>query len=349
MVLRYLWAMKAVTELLGTFEQSGGGTVNPFAQAAELVRLPAANEPAPPFALEKLQRLLSSPEYLAMKDAAAPHRAARFWLPLLCLFTCSRAKEVMRLEVFELERHGDAWVLRVSSTMSADPRTGGAAMRWVPLQDELVRCGFVAYVAQRKLGNGHVKMFGPGAEAETLSASSHRVSYWFSRRPGPGSGPGQECNLHALRRAFIAACLHSGICIEGIRLLAGRMVEVPATLRALPPRTCKTGALDQAVGWVRQLRFKLGLELSHLYVDEPLGRVYETYHSKQPKLLGAGGVIFAVRCRDLPRSNSVTVPPNAVTTRSPAARLASLKSAGCVQRIAYLQMKSEKKLRSSPR
>ena len=189
MVLRYLWAMKAVTELLGTFEQSGGGTVNPFAQAAELVRLPAANEPAPPFALEKLQRLLSSPEYLAMKDAAAPHRAARFWLPLLCLFTCSRAKEVMRLEVFELERHGDAWVLRVSSTMSADPRTGGAAMRWVPLQDELVRCGFVAYVAQRKL-DGHVKMFGPGAEAETLSASSHRVSYWFSRRPGPGSGPG---------------------------------------------------------------------------------------------------------------------------------------------------------------
>ena len=63
---------------------------------------------------------------------------------------------------------------------------------------------------------------------------------------------------------------------------------MPATLRALPPRTCKTGALDQAVGWVRQLRFN-GLELSHLYVDEPLGRVYETYHSKQPKLLGAGG------------------------------------------------------------
>lgn len=79
--------------------------MNPFAQAAELVRLPAANEPAPPFALAKLQRLLSSPEYLAIKDSAEPHRAARFWLPLLCLFTCSRAKEVMRLEVSELERH----------------------------------------------------------------------------------------------------------------------------------------------------------------------------------------------------------------------------------------------------
>ena len=32
MVLRYLWAMKAVTELLGTFEHSGSGNANPFAQ-----------------------------------------------------------------------------------------------------------------------------------------------------------------------------------------------------------------------------------------------------------------------------------------------------------------------------
>lgn len=270
MVLRYLWAMKAITELLRTFEHSGGGNVNPFAQAAELVRLPeASNEPALPFTLEKLQRLLSSPGYSAMKDAAEPHRAARFWLPLLCLFTCSRAKEVMRLEVSELERHGDAWVLRVSSTMSADPRTGGAAMRWVPLHDELVRCGFVAYVVQRKL-DGHVKMFGPGAEAETLSASAHQVSYWFSRL-AQALGLGPECNLHALRRAFVAACLHSGIGIEGIRMLAGRMADVPASLRALPPSLAHTDALDQAIACVRRLRFD-GLDVSHLYTDDAMGR-----------------------------------------------------------------------------
>ena len=92
--------MKAVTKLLGTFEHSGPENLNPFWQAAKLVRLPvASNEPAPPFAFEKLQRLLSSPEYLATKGAAEPHRAARFWAPLLCLYTCSRPKEVMRLEV----------------------------------------------------------------------------------------------------------------------------------------------------------------------------------------------------------------------------------------------------------
>ena len=214
-----------------------------------------------------------------MKDAAQPHRAARFWVPLLCLFTGSRPKEVMRLEVSELERHRDAWVLRVSSTMSADPKTGEAVTRWVPLHHELVRCGFVAYVAQRKL-DGHVKMFGPGAEAETLSASSHRVSYWFSRL-AQALGLGQECNLHALRWAFIAACLHSGIGIERIRLLAGRMAEVPESLRALPPPPCNTEALDHADGWVRQLRFD-GLELSHLYVDEPLGRADEVFQTKQP-------------------------------------------------------------------
>lgn len=147
-------------------------------------------------------------------------------------------------------------------------------MRWVPLHDELVRCGFVSYVAQRKL-DGHVRMFGPGSEAETLSASAHRVSYWFSRL-AQALGLSQECNLHALRRAFIAACLHSGVSIEGIRLLAGRMVEVPATLRALPLPLCNTEALDQAVGWVRQLRFD-GLDLSHLHATDPRASVLDAY------------------------------------------------------------------------
>ena len=97
-----------------------------------------------------------------MKDAEEPHRAARFWVPLLCLCTYARPRELMRLQVSELERHQDAWVLRVSSTMQRDPQTDGPSMRWVPLHEELVRCGFVSYVAQRKL-NGHDWMTGCSA------------------------------------------------------------------------------------------------------------------------------------------------------------------------------------------
>ena len=64
-VLRYLRAMKAVTQLLGAFEQSGTAHSNPFAQAEELVRTSAPSiEQVPPFDLEKLQKLLSSPSYL---------------------------------------------------------------------------------------------------------------------------------------------------------------------------------------------------------------------------------------------------------------------------------------------
>lgn len=276
-VLRYLRAMKAVTQLLGAFGQPGTGHSNPFAQAVELLCPPALFiEPAPPFDLKALQTLLSSPRYLAMKDAAEPHRAARFWVPLLCLFTYARPKELMRLQVSELERHEDAWALRVSSTMQLDPRTGAPVMRRVPLHEELVRCGFVSYVAQRKLG-GHAEMFGTGSEEETLSRSASRVSYWFSGLGQTlGVGVDDGCNVQALRRAFIAACFRSGITDEGIRLLAGRTVAVPSTLRPLPSSLSDVDALDQATAWVRRLRFE-GLELSHLYVDDGLGAASEVF------------------------------------------------------------------------
>lgn len=144
-VLRYLRALKAVTQLLGAFEWLGTSHSNPFAQEAERVRLPEPSIEQPPFALQNLQKLLSSPRYLAMKGAADPHRAARFWAPLLCLFTYARPRELMQLQVSDLERHDDAWVLRVSSTMQLDPRTGAPLMRRVPLHEELVRCGFVRF------------------------------------------------------------------------------------------------------------------------------------------------------------------------------------------------------------
>ena len=154
---------------------------------------------------------------------------------------------------------------------------GCHALGWVPIHDELIRCGLVAYVAQRKL-DGHLKMFGTDSEAETLSASTHRVSYWFSRL-AQALGLGQECNLHALRPAFIATCLRSGVSIEGIRLLVGRMVEVPASLRDLPPPPRNTEAVDQTIAWVRRLRFD-SLELSHLYIDEPLCRADELFQTR---------------------------------------------------------------------
>jgi hypothetical protein len=113
----------------------------------------------------------------------------------------------MRLEASELERHADAWVLRVSSTMPADPRTGRAAIRWAPIHDELIRGGFVSYVVQRKL-HGHVKLFAPASEVKTLSASAPRVSYWFSRL-SQALGLGQERNLDALRWAFLESRLRS--------------------------------------------------------------------------------------------------------------------------------------------
>ena len=54
------------------------------------------------------------------------------------------------------------------------------------------------------------------------------MNHWFSAL-GQTLGLGKECNLHALRRAFIAACIRSGFTDDGIRLLAGRTAEIPAS------------------------------------------------------------------------------------------------------------------------
>lgn len=272
-VLRYLWTLATVTRLVGAFEYSGAAGYNPFAAAAEALALPT--QPlAHVFALNKLQTLLSSPRYLSKKGSVELHAAARFWVPLLCLFTYGRPKELMRLQVSDLERHKDAWVLRVSSTMQLDPQTGAPLMRWVPLHEELVRCGFVSYVARRKL-DGQDSLFGGSSEATTRPVKDIDVSFWFSGL-GRELGLGKGCHLLALRRIFIDACIRSGVTDEGIRLLAGRAVEVPSTWRQPHSSLSHTDALDQAVAWVRRLRIE-GLELSHLHATDPLTCVSDAY------------------------------------------------------------------------
>lgn len=280
-VWRHLRAMQAVTQLLGAFESSPTGHANPFAAAATaFARAAEPQTERPPLALDKLQRLLSFAGYLATRDSIEAPLAERFWGPLLSLFTCARPKEVVRLQVSDLERHEDAWFLRLTSTMQLDRRTGRPATHWVPLHEELIRCGFVAYAAQRRL-QGHLAMFGENSDAAILAARAHRMSYWFSNL-GRSLELSDECSIGGLRMAFIAACVRSGIPDSGVWGLVGRSADVPSKLWSPQLSQSEPGALEQAVSWVRQLRFE-GLDLSHLYVRDPLAGAASAFpHGQQP-------------------------------------------------------------------
>jgi integrase len=110
---------------------------------------------------EELTKLFKSPVWTG-RDAIkitqpGPHipRDAKFWLPILGLFHGARVEEFADLYRRDFGQDGDVWFLRIQETV-ADEANGvtartlktGNSTRVIPLHPELVRLGFVAYVAE---------------------------------------------------------------------------------------------------------------------------------------------------------------------------------------------------------
>lgn len=134
---------------------------------------------------------------------------------------------------------------------------------WIPLHEELVRCGFIDYAEQRRL-DGHEGLF---LSEDTHAAASRGLAVvrrWLSRLTARLPLSRGESSLTSLRLSFLVACVTAGICRDSLyRLMNGRApawagkFEGAANARALAERMTDFAAVVRLEG----------LELSHLYVE----------------------------------------------------------------------------------
>jgi integrase len=133
-----------------------------------------------------LAELFGTPVWSGCKSAARRTtpgtlvlRDARFWLPLVGVFSGMREEEICQLQIEDIREEIGIWFMDINSRAPRKLKNS-AAVRKVPIHSELVRVGFLAYVdAQRSKGMSRVfPDLKPGGADGRLG---HGFAKWFSR------------------------------------------------------------------------------------------------------------------------------------------------------------------------
>ncbi|MEQ9590708.1 MAG: site-specific integrase [Parvibaculaceae bacterium] len=145
-----------------------------------------ASEKRRPFSSSELITIFNAPLYRGCVDDGRNYakpgpdviRRARFWFPLIGLFTGMRANEIAQLKVADLkEMKGGHFYFDVNDADGKKLKTK-TSTRAFPVHPELVKFGLLQYADQiRKLGK---KNLFPELKPGSYGYASDRIADWFS-------------------------------------------------------------------------------------------------------------------------------------------------------------------------
>lgn len=145
---------------------------------------------------------------------------AKFWLPVIALFSGTRMSEVAASPLDSVRKVDGIWCLDLterSITSHDGPRVKNkASRRFVPIHRELIRLGFIGYV-ERLQSQGEVWLF-PDLDHESRHGPRHAFSKWWGERQ---KKIGVDRNFHELRHTFKRASREAGLSEERSDLLSG--------------------------------------------------------------------------------------------------------------------------------
>ena len=163
-----------------------------------------------PFSTRQLQAIFSAPLYLGCQDDGygyarpGPNRPrnARFWIPLIGLFSGLRLNEACQLDVADIRVvEGVACFAITANGLETDKRLKTATSeRLVPVHPELLALGFMSFVERRSTA-GETKLFSEIALGATGYRSS-TFSQWFARFCAKAGANAQKTCYHSFRHVF---------------------------------------------------------------------------------------------------------------------------------------------------
>lgn len=184
-------------------------------------------------------------------------RRSRFWLPLVALFTGLRAGEILQLGPDDIMHsgRGTAFILlrRGQQLKTTNAR------REIPIHNELIRIGFLAFVEGRRSA-GEVSLFDdvpPGSDGYRSSVFSKRFGT-FARGVGIKREKQDQC-FHCFRHNFRDALREAGVSEEHAEALGGW-----SRGRKSSRSYGKGHSADALNAELQKVRY-VGLDLVHLY------------------------------------------------------------------------------------
>ncbi|MCL6264382.1 DUF6538 domain-containing protein [Craterilacuibacter sp. RT1T] len=201
--------LTAIRSLLGWALDNDIITRNP----ATGVRIAKATNSAPsrqPYSLEDLNAIFSTAIFREGERPKAGRGEAAFWLPLLGLFTGARLEELGQLLCADVRERDQVHFIAISDAEEGQSVKTNSSRRFIPLHPELLRLGFLDYVADQR-EQGHQRLF------HLLDAGKHGAytvmwSKWYGRfaRKPPLNMPSTKV-FHSFRHTFKDAARNSGI------------------------------------------------------------------------------------------------------------------------------------------
>lgn len=207
------------------------GWTNPVAGQKPTSHLQEGDEDSKrkPFTLEDLRAIFSSPAISGKESLIGGRGEAAKFFPLLALFAGMRLDEIGQLLVRDIKLHPECglWAIDINEDGEGKrlKRARGkpsAAKRMVPVHEELVRCGFLAYHEKRLKAVGPGKSLFDGFAPNSQGKWTADWSKWFGRYLRKEIGIADEQKVfHSFRHSFNDACRDAGIHLEIRKRLIG--------------------------------------------------------------------------------------------------------------------------------
>nr|WP_254444190.1 site-specific integrase [Ruegeria arenilitoris] len=164
------------------------------------------------FALAQMQKLFSSPLFTACRSeryCSEPGlhlmtETARFWLPLLGLFTGARLNELCQLATDDVREEAGIAYLDITNEGEGQSVKTNSGKRRIPIHSQLISLGFNAFVSRRRTERSH-RLF-PEMRKDASGYYSGNFSKFFSRYLERIGVKTAKTSFHSFRHNFEDAC-----------------------------------------------------------------------------------------------------------------------------------------------
>ena len=155
-----------------------------------------------PFSETQLRRIFEALDVTTRgRDSA---RRARFWVPLIALFSGMRLNEICQLDVADMVEIDGVLCFNVASGLDQEDRLKrvktAASERLIPVHPELHAIGLSGYVSERVIA-GDAKLF-PELRLSSVGYRSTSLSRWFSRFLVTARAVKPKTCFHSFRHNF---------------------------------------------------------------------------------------------------------------------------------------------------
>lgn len=161
-----------------------------------------------PYDVDDLRTIFSSPVYRGERPKGGAGEAA-FWLPLLAAFTGARLEELGQALTTDIKIDEGIHYFEITDREEDQQVKTVTSRRRVPIHEELIQCGFLDYVEQRR-------KTGKGALFADLRPDVHgqltgNWSKWYGRYARALGITDKRKVFHSLRHSFKHFCRESGL------------------------------------------------------------------------------------------------------------------------------------------